>query len=125
MGREIRDRWHAAYVGLLAVLVCVDLLLYMPAQVRAYRGLYGITDEPRRTVQAARLHHALVIVRDANGWKDYAVLFAMNEPALDGDVVYASECPESSDQLLARYPGRTVYYYDGVEVRPYVRDRAD
>jgi len=122
VGGWVRGKWRAAYIGLLAVLVCVDLLVYLPGQVRRYHGLYGITDEPRRTLEAAHLHRALVIVRDMNGWKDYAVAFSMNEPELDGDVVYASECPEFSEQLLVQYSEHAVYYYDGLQVRPYVRE---
>jgi hypothetical protein len=122
VGGWVQGKWRAAYVGLLVALVCVDLLVYLPGQFRRYHGLYGITDEPRRTLEAAHLHRALVIVRDVNGWKDYAVAFSMNEPELDGDVVYASECPEFSEQLLVQYSEYAVYYYDGLQVRPYVRE---
>jgi hypothetical protein len=108
-----KQRRRAAYRYALLGLVLVDLFLYLPWQLGRYRGLYGVTAAPRETLQAADLHNALVIVRDENGWKDYAVPFSMNRPTLDGDVVYANDCGPLVDELLARYAGRSVYLYDG------------
>jgi 4-amino-4-deoxy-L-arabinose transferase-like glycosyltransferase len=99
-------------VAALVALVIADLAFYLPHQLRAYRGLYGITAEPREAVSTADLHNALVIVREARGWWDYAVLFSLNGPTLDGDVVYASDCGPDNGELVARYPGRTVYTFD-------------
>ena len=121
MGRWMRRSLRPAYVGVIAMLVCVDLLVYLPNQLRQYRGLYGITDAARHSLQAAGLHQALVLVQVGSSWKDYAVAFSMNEPLLDGDVVYARECAGSTEQLLAQYQGRDVYAFNGIEVRPYVR----
>lgn len=124
VARWLRGRadWlrRAFYIA-LALLVGANLLVYLPAQLRKYRGLYGITGKPKEILQQAELHNALVIVRDERGWKDYAVAFSMNAPTLDGDVVYASECPSRTDTLLARFADRNVYYFDGRGVYPYVR----
>jgi hypothetical protein len=100
------------------LLLIVDLGVYLPWQFSTYRGLYGITAYPRQVLERAELHDALVIVREERGWWDYAVAFAMNEPTLDGDVVYASECPEHMEELLAAYRGREVYYFDGRALWP-------
>jgi 4-amino-4-deoxy-L-arabinose transferase-like glycosyltransferase len=103
----------------LAGLMLVNLCVYLPWQLWRYHGLYGVTAAPRETLQAADLHNALVIVRDENGWKDYAVAFSMNRPTLDGDVVYANDCGPLVGQLVANYAGRAVYVYDGQSVLPY------
>ena len=100
------------FVGIVGVLVATNLAFYLPRQFAAYRGLYGITAAPREVVAAAGLHNTLVIVEEERGWWDYAVLFSLNEPTLDGDVVYASDCGADNEGLLARYPGRAVYTFD-------------
>jgi hypothetical protein len=97
----------------------VNLGAYLPWQFHRYRGLYGVTGRPREVLRAAELRNALVIVKDERGWKDYAVAFSMNEPALDGDVVYASDCGPRRGQLLANYPDRDVYWLDGDVLSPY------
>jgi hypothetical protein len=111
--------------AVLVLLIVVNLGLYLPWQLHVYRGLYGITSEPREVLQEAGLHNALVIVRDENGWKDYSVAFSLNRPTLDGDVVYANDCASLTEQLLSQYPGRDVYYYDGQSVRQVSRDTLD
>jgi 4-amino-4-deoxy-L-arabinose transferase-like glycosyltransferase len=117
--RRKRRRAFAALVAVVGVLVAVNLGAYLPRQLQAYQGLYGITAQPRRALEQADLHHALVIVDQGRGWWDYAVAFSMNAPGLDGDVVYASECAPHDDELLAQYSDRTVYRFDGVQVMPY------
>ncbi|MBN1641826.1 MAG: hypothetical protein JXA09_11370 [Anaerolineae bacterium] len=119
-GRWARaHRRLGAVVAVVVVLALVNLGIYMPRQVNAYRGLYGITAQPREALEDADLHNALVIVRDRGGWYDYVVAFAMNDPGLDGDVVYASDCTPHNDELIAEYPGRAVYLLDGTQVLPY------
>lgn len=102
-----------------ALLVVVDLSVYLPWQFRQYRGLFGITARPREILKQADLHDALVIVTTERGWKDYAVAFSMNVPTLDGDVVYASECGALTERLLEQFPGRAVYLFDGHSVQPW------
>jgi hypothetical protein len=119
-------RWMQAKKGwpwwtlhlLLSLLLLSDLAVYLPRQLRTYHGLYGITAHPREVLERAELNNALVIVREERGWWDYAVAFSMNEPTLDGDVVYASECPAHLEELLADYAGREVYYFDGRALWP-------
>lgn len=103
----------------LAVLVLVNLGVYLPWQLWRYRGLYGVTGAPREILQAANLHNALVIVRDESGWKDYAVAFSMNRPTLDGDVVYANDCDLLVGPLLDHFADRSVFVFDGQSVLPY------
>jgi hypothetical protein len=103
---------------LLVVLTIGNLAGYLPWQIRRYHGLYGVTGETRELLLAADLENALVVVQDDDGWKDYAVAFSMNAPTLDGSVVYANDCGSYNDELLARYAGRQVYWFDGQELRP-------
>jgi hypothetical protein len=107
------------FAGLVVVLALGNLVGYLPWQVKRYRGLYGVTSEPRERLLAAGLENALVIVQDENGWKDYAVAFSMNAPKLDGSVVYANDCGSHNEELLAYYAGRDVFAFDGLAVRPY------
>jgi len=100
------------FVAALVALVMVDLAFYLPGQLRAYHGLYGITARPREVIDAADLHQALVIVKEERGWWDYAVLFSLNAPTLDGNVVYASDCGVHNRELAAHYAGRAVYTFD-------------
>ncbi len=128
-GERARPEWVRKCGPVLRValilLMVVNLGLYLPWQLHVYRGLYDVTAEPREVLLEAGLHNALVIVRDENGWKDYAVAFSLNRPTLDGDVVYASDCASLTEQLLSHYPGRDVYYYDGQSVRQVPRDAVD
>jgi hypothetical protein len=119
-----RGRWQTRFIGsALVLLLAIDLLVYLPWQWRSYHGLFGITAEPKAILQQADLDNALVIVNtDKRGWKDYAVPFSMNTPTLDGSVVYASECPPMTQQLVAQFADRKVYYFDGQQVWPYVMD---
>jgi hypothetical protein len=117
--RPRRIAQRSMLAGVLVLLMLGNLAGYLPWQLRRYRGLYGVTGESRKLLTAADLDNALVIVRDENGWKDYATAFAMNSPTLDGPVVYASDCAPLNEQLMAHYPDRTVYEFDGQEVRPY------
>jgi 4-amino-4-deoxy-L-arabinose transferase-like glycosyltransferase len=123
--RDATERWRfpfrraSLFVGVLVALMLVSLGAYLPWQFRRYRGLYGVTGRPREVLQGVELRNALVIVRDERGWKDYAVAFSMNDPTLDGEVVYANDCGPRLDQLLAHYPGRDVYWFDGEVLTPY------
>jgi hypothetical protein len=116
-GHGVRRTWLLA--GGIGVLMVVSLAVYVPWLVDQYRGLYGVSGETRERLLAAELDNALVIVQDENGWKDYAVAFSLNAPTLDGPVVYANHCGSLNDELVARYPGRQVYEFDGEALRPH------
>lgn len=118
-----RNKLSLVYVA-LGLLIVVNLALYLPVQVRRYKGLYGITAAPRQVFQEADLHHALVIVHEERGWWDYAVAFSMNTPALDGSVVYARDCGVYNGELMDHFSGRSVYYFDGDRLWPYASARS-
>jgi hypothetical protein len=120
--QHVRKEW-VLYV-VLGLLITVNLTVYVPWQIREYQGLYGITAEPREILLQAGLRNALVIVRDEGGWYDYAAAFSLNTPDLSGDVVYANDCWPHNDELVAHFPGREVYYFDGKTVWAYDAWRA-
>jgi hypothetical protein len=112
-------RRTSVLAGVFVVLMLGNLIGYLPWQIGRHRGLYGVTGEPRERLSAAQLDNALVIVRDEDGWKDYAVAFSMNSPALDGPVVFANDCGSLNKKLVAYYADREVFEFDGQELRPY------
>ncbi|MBN1581692.1 MAG: glycosyltransferase family 39 protein [Anaerolineae bacterium] len=117
-----KNRWQVRLLGgVLALLLAIDLLVYLPWQWHAYHNLFGISAASKTILEQAGLDNALVIVHTGErGWKDYAVPFSMNAPELDGSVVYASECPPMTQQLIDQFAEREVYYFDGQQVWPFV-----
>jgi 4-amino-4-deoxy-L-arabinose transferase-like glycosyltransferase len=109
---------------LIGLLYTAYGALYLPAQLRRYYGLYGISGRTREVLQKADLEDAVVFVREHRGWWDYAVPFSLNAPDLDSDVLYVSDCEGNYGELMIEYAGRRAYYFDGESVRPYT-PRAD
>jgi hypothetical protein len=56
------------------------------------------------SVQQAKLHHALVIVR-GQSVKDYEAVSWANSPTRDSDVVFAPETDMGISHLIEQYPG--------------------
>ena len=60
-------------------------------------------------------------------WQCYGSVFWLNDPGLDGNVVYAQDSPSLRADILAAFPDRDVYFarYRGeVLLEPYTLDRA-
>ncbi|MBN1440214.1 MAG: glycosyltransferase family 39 protein [Anaerolineales bacterium] len=82
-----------------------------PRFLRGY-GLYDISRAGSDSVSAAGLRNAVVFVR-RKAWTDYAAFSWLNDPYLDGDVVFARDLgPEKNTQVMQAFPGREAYYYD-------------
>jgi len=110
--RRLAQRGAAALV--VVVLVLGNLLVYLPRQVPIYDDYNYISGEPLARVREARLTNALVFVLDGPGWWSYGALFIGNNPWLDGEVIYARDLgPERNRQLMAAYPTRKAYIFDG------------
>lgn len=108
-------RTRAALAGALAVIiVAAPLALNMPGRLQDAHGFYGITRSQLAPIEEAGLHDALVIVY-AERWLEYGAMLAGMSPLLDDDVVYArGSGPEIDATVMARFPGRQVYYlHDG------------
>jgi hypothetical protein len=100
-----------ATIGLLAALVAMDLVLYLPARIGGMKGLYGITAAPVRSLRASHLGRALIFVQSER-WMGYANLLPLAPPFSDSDTRVAWSVGLQADQEVAeRYPGYAVYYY--------------
>jgi len=116
-GREWSGRTRAVLAGALALaMVVTSLALNMPGRLQEAHGFYGITRAQLEPVQEAGLHDALVIVY-AERWLEYGAMLAGMSPLLDDDVVYArGSSAETDAAVMARFPGRQVYYLQGGEL---------
>jgi hypothetical protein len=108
---------------LIAWLVAVDLVGYLPDVVLAYNGYNGMSRAEQRLVEDAGLHQAIVFVT-SNGtdWQSYGQVFLLNGPLLDGDIIYARNLGDVENyQLIGRYPERSAWLLENMkltEIRP-------
>ncbi len=123
VGTGISRGWRLAQRGVVALLVGFlllgNLLVYLPAQAPVYYGYNNMSGEPLAKVKAAKLTNALVFVEDDPDWQwwKYGALFIGNTPWLDGKVIYARDPgPAENRRLMAVYPTRKAYIYDGTWV---------
>ena len=90
-----RWRWQRIQASWLLVALLVCFMIYnffwnLPSLLAAQKGKYNITPVPLQAVEQAELAEpALIIVKNATDWYNFAVPFAANSPLLDGPVVYA------------------------------------
>ncbi len=83
----------------------------VPARASDLRGFNSIDNRLIKLVDEANLHNALVLVQnDCGGWQCYGSVFWLNNPTLDGDIVYAKDIPDRRAALFKAYPDRYVYY---------------
>lgn len=101
--------------ALLAGLLAVTWLFYLPPRLAMMRGLYGVERahmEPFLTPQAQELAPALVIVHPEKEWIEYGTLLELQNPFFDTPFVFViSRGPEQDARVAARFPDRTVYHY--------------
>jgi hypothetical protein len=94
----------------LALIAC-NLLYYTPRQIALYDNFTNLPAETK--VNTAQLlhppvHHAIIVTGNAllYGY----TLFALNDPSLSGDVLYAyAITPDDFAELRATFPGRQLY----------------
>jgi len=114
----VRQGWQKArplaVTALLACLVAVDLVFYLPPRMETMVGLYGIRREnltPFQTQEAQALTPALIMV-DTPRWMPYGALLELEDPALTTPFIFAwSVGPRTDAAVIANFPGRSVYYY--------------
>ncbi len=140
-GRVLGGRWAGAVVvyGFVAALVAFSLYSWLlgrnvryhvfassvPESAQSLKGFNDIDDRLQKKIDAADLHNALVLM-DPCFWQCYGSVFWLNDPGLDGDVVYAVDAPSVRADVLAAFPDRDVYFarYRGeVTLEPYTLDR--
>jgi 4-amino-4-deoxy-L-arabinose transferase-like glycosyltransferase len=106
-------RWSALLVtATIAALIVHSLTLYLPEQLRAYQGWYGITGEDVRLASRMDLEKTLVFIPRGDSWTDRAPLLMLNEPTLDSSTIFAVDFgPTKNELLLSHYPDYRVLYW--------------
>ncbi len=116
-------QWPGVVVVYAAVLALVGAGIYgwllghhttffdefVPNKAAALRNFNNVDDRIAQLVEEEDLHHALVLVQECQTWQCYGGVFWLNEPKLNGDIVYAKDLPKHRAKLFAAYPDRYVY----------------
>jgi 4-amino-4-deoxy-L-arabinose transferase-like glycosyltransferase len=107
-------RWRRlGTLAALAVLLSVNILLYLPTRVGGLRGLFGITRAGLDAFEAVDPGAAVVIVRRNPYWHGYGNLLTLESPFRESDLILLYERgPEIDARVAALFPGLCVYEYD-------------
>ena len=95
---------------------------FTPKKAVALRNFNNTNNGIAKLVTEAGLHDALVMVQECQTWQCYGSVFWLNDPDLNGDIVYAKDMPQHYGELFAAYPGRYVYiaqYSPSAALRPF------
>ena len=101
---------------LLALLAC-NLFYYTPRQARIYQGYTGLPASMKVDAQTLYAFHPAQGIVVTNNWFIYNyILWPLNDPALQGETLYAyAPTPDVVQRLHAEYAHRTLYM---VQVAP-------
>ena len=98
-------------VALVAILIACNLGYYMPRQIALhtnYTGLPAGHNIDVSEIYHAPLHNAIVITDNLALYQ--FILFPLNDPMLQGNVIYAwASNPVQYAELLNAFPGRLLY----------------
>lgn len=123
-GVDVRPHWAGVLVVYAVVAALVGSSVYswllgrdtswsdefVPEQATALRGFNRADDRLIKLIEQANLRHALVLVEgDCPGWQCYGTVFWLNNPTLDGNIVFARDAPERRADMLSTYRNRYVY----------------
>jgi 4-amino-4-deoxy-L-arabinose transferase-like glycosyltransferase len=106
----------------LAILIFVgivfNLALFFPDRLRYY-GIsspvhQGVPAPVWRHVESEKVGNAVVFINDFPYSLAYGTGLWRNDPALEGDIVYARDQGLGNGLLMERYPGRRYYRYEAV-----------
>ncbi len=105
----------------LPLLVAWGILFSLMPRFEEGRGLYGITRQDARAIEAAGLTNALVFVHTEH-WTDYASLSWLNEPSIaESEVIFARDLGRWWNRsVMKTYPDRSVYRYSRYATDPLV-----
>jgi hypothetical protein len=104
-------QWLA--VGLTAVFITGNLLLYMPEALADSRGFNFVSGGPLTTVEQAVEDPAIIFISgDPESWWEYGQFFSGNTPWLIGRIIYARDLGEENGRLLELYPERAAYCWN-------------
>lgn len=104
-----------AVTAMLALLLAVDGLFYLPPRLGMLAGLNDIRRAHMRPIQQAGLQRALIIVHPAASWREYGTLLPLTPPFTQGElIIVVNVGPEGNARLAARFRQWPVYdYYPG------------
>ncbi len=99
-------------LALVAMLLLCNLLYYLPRQIQLYQDYSGLPNgyhiNLTQIYHHPALHNAIVITSNYTIYQ--MVLFALNDPYLRGDVIYAWGSDTADYRELQRaFPGRKLY----------------
>jgi hypothetical protein len=85
---------------------------FVPPNADALKGFNGTDDRIIRSLDAADIDEALVLVDPCNQWWCYGSVVWRNSISLDTDLVFANNIPERNPDLFVLYPDKPVYTAD-------------
>ncbi len=110
-----------AVAGITALLVGLNLTIYIPYRLGDMRGMYGVNRSalaPFESEAAHQLAPALFIVH-VDKWINYGTLLELADPYLDTPYIFVISRGPTGDQNVAdSFPDRHVYHYYP-EIDPY------
>lgn len=99
----------------VAVLISINLFIYMPQRLGDMRGLYNIQRSSLalfESTAAQSLTPALVIVHPQSDWVEYGRLLDLSSPYLNTPFVFTiSRGEELNAAVIRQFPDRRVYHY--------------
>ena len=108
-----RLRSVAGYLvtALVVCLIGCNLLYYLPRQIAIFSNYTGLPiTEPLRVTSIYGFHPNKAIVVTGDWYIYNYVLFPLNDPALQGQTLYAFASGSAAiAQLVEQYPGRRIY----------------
>jgi 4-amino-4-deoxy-L-arabinose transferase-like glycosyltransferase len=113
-----QQQWvRPVLVGALVIMIVANLTINLPFRVREAHGFYGISRAQLAPIEEADLHNALVIVYAAR-WLEYGAMLGQMSPTLNDEVVYARGDGAVEADIIASFPGRTVYRLTAGQLSP-------
>ncbi len=106
-------RWRPLSVTFVVVLlVCINLLFYLPPRLQMLHGLYSIERADLAPLQYIEDETPALIIVHPRRWEDFGALLELYSPFHDSPFIFAYHRGPRSDQaLVEEFPGRTVFHY--------------
>jgi hypothetical protein len=100
--------------AVVAFLVALNALFYLPQRMITMYGLYGIRAaqlQPFLSPEAQKFVPALVIVYE-NKWTEYGVFLDLSSPFMDSDFLFVINISPTANRRVAEsFPDRMTIYY--------------
>lgn len=114
-GTTLNNTWPV-YL-LLAILISLNMLTYLPNRVNHWHNLYNINRDPIQAVREARQTDYVLVLVKGGRWVEYGALMSLNSPWLDGPTVVGHyDDLLTLDTVRSLFPDREVLYVEGNRV---------